>query len=307
MVLRDCQGYKKPAGKCHGFLRGTGMDRDICNPQKPVLQVRVWWVWSDFKLRSKQRQHITQTDCPLTLCPPQLSTTTTMLENKVGIGKRRGENGWCSHPFPKKVCISLIIIIYITYTTTSLSLKVSICCLFFYSAPPTKRSAYTLFRGFLYYHHPPPLKTECVRSTWMGVWFSNTITPLPLIFEITTPHNHPHSLPCLKRKTEGEVSPPSTPYSPPCLKQPCTTCRHHHSLPHTQHINTTIGCLFSSTLTPPPLKTSTYAQFRGWLIVFQQHHTTPLKTSVYAHFQCFPSPPPSRMSSYTRFRWWLFF
>ena len=51
----------------------------------------------------------------------------------------------------------------------------------------------------------------------------------------------------------------------------------------------------SSTITPPPSKTSSSARFRGWLFVFQQHHSS-------------TTPPPSKPSERARFRrWWLFY
>jgi len=35
-IRRDCHGYKKPAGKCHGYVQGTGTGTDFCTLQKPV-------------------------------------------------------------------------------------------------------------------------------------------------------------------------------------------------------------------------------------------------------------------------------
>ena len=54
---REYHGYKKPAGKCHGLLRGTGTGCQVCTLQKPVPVPRVDGFWLEFKLRSKQHQH----------------------------------------------------------------------------------------------------------------------------------------------------------------------------------------------------------------------------------------------------------
>ena len=38
---RDCRGYEKPAGKCHGLLQGTGPGCQVCTLRKPVPVPRV--------------------------------------------------------------------------------------------------------------------------------------------------------------------------------------------------------------------------------------------------------------------------
>jgi hypothetical protein len=56
------------------------------------------------------------------------------------------------------------------------------------------------------------------------------------------------------------------------------------------------GCLFFNTTTPPPSKTSPYARFRWWLVVFQHHYPTTVENERICSFSmvvvCISTPLP---------------
>ncbi len=164
-TTRDCHGYKKPAGKCHGLLRGTGPGCQVCTLWKPIPMPRVDRFWLELKLRSKWHQRNTGFSHSLQSTPPPKNKRLCSFSTP---GHRR-----------TRCTIMYFNIIYWLQNRTTLRRVASP------STPSLARNVRQRGVFLLSTHHHQPL--PCTNCKTEG--FSVNTCPPPL--------------PCSKRKTEG--------------------------------------------------------------------------------------------------------